>query len=79
MEPEKRLFEFSWGVNHPESEEFAAANVVLMMPVGRAVSGMAFGRNLNRAMAYALRDLANDILSKCPETDPPLYVEEIVV
>jgi hypothetical protein len=79
MEPKNKLFEFSWAVNHPEKEEFAAANLILMMPGGRAVSGMAFGRNLNRAMAYALRDLANDILSKCPETAPPLYAEEIVV
>lgn len=78
MEQEK-LYAFAYGVEHLESEEFAAANLILKMPDGRALCGMAHGRNLNRAMAYALRDLANEILKEYQESDKPIFAKEIVV
>jgi hypothetical protein len=78
MEPEK-LYSFGYAVDHCESEEFAAANVVLRMPDNRGLIGMAHGRNINRAIAYALRDLANEILREYKECDQPIFAQEIVV
>jgi hypothetical protein len=74
-----KLYGLGYSVDHAENEEFAFANLVLRMPDNRVVIGMAHGRNINRAFAYALRKLADEILEKYTEADNPIYAYDVAI
>lgn len=64
-----------YSLKQKDDQEFADAELILAIWDGNVIAGTGHGRNVYRAIAYALRNVSDQILKDYPETFPKLPID----